>query len=59
MPYKFNTKTFTLKERHPISKARYQAACNYISQNPPLEVGPGPVQALWESRKSKLMWIII
>jgi hypothetical protein len=30
MPYKFNTKTFTLKEKHPISKQRFENAIIYI-----------------------------
>ena len=30
MPYKFNTKCFSLKERHPISKVRFENANNYI-----------------------------
>lgn len=30
MPYKFNTKTFSLKERHPISKMRFEHASAFI-----------------------------
>lgn len=31
MPYKFNTKTFSLKERHPISRMRFENANKYIA----------------------------
>eukprot|EP00347_Sterkiella_histriomuscorum_P014501 403360637 len=30
MPYKFNTKCFSLKERHPISRMRFENANKYI-----------------------------
>jgi len=30
LPYKFNTKCFNLKERHPISKVRFENANKYI-----------------------------
>lgn len=30
MPYKFNTKIFTMREKHPISKARFDSASAFI-----------------------------
>ena len=31
MPYKYNTKVFSMKERHPISKTRFEAASAFIT----------------------------
>ena len=32
MPYKFNTKVFSMKERHPVSKMRFESAAKLIQQ---------------------------
>lgn len=32
MPYKYNTKTFEMRERHPISRARYESATRLIQR---------------------------
>ena len=31
MPYKFNTKLFSLKERHPLGKVRFENANKFIA----------------------------
>jgi hypothetical protein len=31
MPYKYNTKSFSLRERHPVSKMRFENAQKYIT----------------------------
>ena len=33
MPYKYNTKAFTLKERHPVGRQRFEAASTYIKSS--------------------------
>ncbi len=33
MPYKFNTKVFSMKEKHPVSKVRFESAAKLIENN--------------------------
>jgi hypothetical protein len=59
MPYKFNTKLFSMKERHPISKVRFESAAKLIQNQ--RETGESSevemfakVRHLWELKKQKV-----
>ncbi|TNV72674.1 hypothetical protein FGO68_gene8956 [Halteria grandinella] len=60
MPYKYNTQAFTLKERHPISRARFEAATTYIKQTQKSEPSPllDLAKNLWEDKRTKRLWYI-
>jgi hypothetical protein len=64
MPYKYNTKTFTLKERHPISKVRFENATKFIvneltshssdQEDKGLYKGLNEAVSIWEQKRNKL-----
>lgn len=61
MPYKYNTKTFALKEKHPISKQRYENATLYIENELHKNLGHSQllkefniVNEIWQAKKNKL-----
>ena len=60
MPYKYNTKTFSMKERHPISKMRFQSATNFIKDQKESTSDEmfRHVKSLWEAKQTKMMWIV-
>jgi len=52
MPYKYNTKAFSLKERHPISRARFEAATTFIRGNQQVDHNAilDFARSLWEDK---------
>jgi len=62
MPYKYNTKVFSLKERHPLSKTRFEAASAFLQTQgaPSTEVGEPFKQAnwLWDSLRTKKLFLL-
>ena len=47
MPYKFSTKKFTLSEKHPLSKERFELGNEFLTGE--REVIPDRLKAIWEA----------
>ena len=62
MPYKYNTKLFSLKERHPLSKTRFEAASAFLqTQKAPTSVVGEPFKQanwLWDSLRTKKLFLL-
>ena len=62
MPYKYNTKVFSLKERHPLSKTRFEAASAFLQTQMAPSTGLGEafkhVDWLWDSLRTKKLFLL-
>jgi hypothetical protein len=66
MPYRYNTKAFTLRERHPVGRLRFEAATSFIRENCKSSAVHEKessrlleqVRSLWEDKQSKRLWIV-
>jgi hypothetical protein len=53
MGYKFNTKLFSLAEKHPISKQRFEVASQFIQSNFTDSHMDEGLALIWEGRENK------
>ena len=59
MPYKFSTKKFTLSQKHPLSKERFELGNDLLITENEKDPLPSHLSEVWEAQKSKKSFLRI